>query len=190
MGRIAHYFYVKVASARFALGNLELPRTPGIWHALLRCLSRLRSTGKLVFLGDHSRISTTLRIWQSLVRLSPVEYRIMDFSGRKLPDMPYSALLGSTVDTCLRQSTSSCFLLVAMHLALCSLACRPSVADNSGSTRLVLLVTKHLALFSFFPSSGPDARHHCQYGREGQSAGASLSWCGGRFPWSSLFRRS
>ena len=69
--------------------------------------------------------------------------------------MPYSALLVSTVNTCLRHSTSSCFLLVAMHLALCSLACRPFVADNSGSTRLVLLVTKHLALYSLFPSSGP-----------------------------------
>ena len=100
------------------------------------------------------RASTTLRIWQSLVWCSPVEYRIMDFSGRKLPDMPYSVLFGSTVDTCLRQSTSSCFLLVAMHLALCSLACRPFVADNSCSTRL-LLVTKHLALYSLFPSSGP-----------------------------------
>ena len=52
-------------------------------------------------------------------------------------------------------SSSSCFLLVAMHLALCSLACRPFVADNSGSTRVVLLVTKHLALYSLFPSSGP-----------------------------------
>ena len=30
---------------------------------------------------------------------------------------PYSALLGWTVDTCVRQSTSSCFLPVAMHLA-------------------------------------------------------------------------
>ena len=69
--------------------------------------------------------STALRIWQSFVRCSPVEYRIMDFSGRILPDMPYSVLLDSTVDTCLRQSTSSWFLLVAMHLALCSLAlCR------------------------------------------------------------------
>ena len=34
----------------------------------------------------------------------------MDFSGRKLPDMPYSALLGSTVDTCLRHSTENCGL--------------------------------------------------------------------------------
>ena len=40
-------------------------------------------------------------------------------------------------------------------LALCSRACRPFVADNSGSARLVLLVTKQLALFSPFPSSGP-----------------------------------
>ena len=24
----------------------------------------------------------------------------MDYSGRRLPDMPYSALLGSTLDTC------------------------------------------------------------------------------------------
>ena len=36
--------------------------------------------------------STAPRIWQSLVRCSPVENRIMDFSGRILPDMPYSAL--------------------------------------------------------------------------------------------------
>ena len=42
--------------------------------------------------------STGRRIWQSLVPCSPVEYRIMDFSVRILPDMPYSALLGSTVD--------------------------------------------------------------------------------------------
>ena len=89
------------------------------------------------------------------VRCSPVEYRIMDFSGRILPDVPYSALLGSTVDTCPRQSTSSCFLLVVMHLALCSLACRPFVADNSGCARLVLLLTMQIALFSPFPSSGP-----------------------------------
>ena len=100
-------------------------------------------------------VSTAPCIWQSLVRCSPVEYRILDFSGRILPDMPYSALLGSTVDTCLRQSTSSWFLLVAMHLALCSLACRPLVAGNGGSARLVLLVTKQLVLFSPFLWSGP-----------------------------------
>ena len=39
--------------------------------------------------------------------------QLQDFPGGRC-----SALLGSTVDTCLRQSTSSCFLLVAMHLAL------------------------------------------------------------------------
>ena len=61
----------------------------------------------------------------------------MDFSGRILPDMPYSVLLGSTVDTCLRQSTSSWFLLVAMHLALCSLAlcrCRGNTPSITYST--------------------------------------------------------
>ena len=42
------------------------------------------------------------------------------------------------------------------------------VVDNSGSARLVLLVTKQLALFSPFPSSAQDARHHGRYGREGQ----------------------
>ena len=46
-------------------------------------------------------------------------------------------------------------LLVTLHPAVCSLACRPFVADNSGSTRLVLLVTKHLTLYSLYPSSGP-----------------------------------
>ena len=95
----------------------------------------------------NQTLSSALCIWQSLVRCSSVEYRILDFSGRNLPDMPYSAVPGSTVDTCLRQSSSSCFLLVAMHLALCSLACRPFVADNSGD--------KQLALYSLFPSSGP-----------------------------------
>ena len=103
----------------------------------------------------NQTLSSALCIWQSFVRRSPLVYRIMDFPGRKLPDMPYSALLDSTVDTCLRQSTSLCFLLVVMHLALCSLACRPFVADNSGSARLVLLVPKQLALCSLSWSSGP-----------------------------------
>ena len=40
----------------------------------------------VVFLGADSRISTTLPIWQSLVRRSPMEYRIVDFSGRCHPD--------------------------------------------------------------------------------------------------------
>ena len=50
-----NYFYVKVALARSALGDLDFPRTPSIWHALLRCMSRLRSTGNLVLLGADSR---------------------------------------------------------------------------------------------------------------------------------------
>ena len=62
LGRIPHYFYVKVALARSALGNLDFLRTPGIWHAPVWCLSNLRSTGKWVFLGADSRISTSLCI--------------------------------------------------------------------------------------------------------------------------------
>ena len=53
-------------------------------------------------------ISTAPRIWQTLVRSSPVEFRIMDFSGRRLLEtFPYSALVGSTLDTSLRQFTEA-----------------------------------------------------------------------------------
>ena len=62
LGRIPHYFYVKVALARSALGNLDFPRTPSIWHTPVWCFSSLRSTGKLEFLGADSRISTSLCI--------------------------------------------------------------------------------------------------------------------------------
>ena len=43
-------------------------------------------------------------IWQSLVRCLKSTVRV--YSGRRLPDMPYSALLGSIVDACYCQSTS------------------------------------------------------------------------------------
>ena len=42
------------------------------------------------------------------------------------------------------------------------------VVDNIGSARLVLLVTKQLALFLLFRRQAQDARHHGRYGREGQ----------------------
>ena len=54
----------------------------------LLCAGRARRL-RLHILWWYSR---ALRIWQSLVRCSPVEYRIMDFFGRILLDMPYSAL--------------------------------------------------------------------------------------------------
>ena len=51
-GRFPHIPYVKVALALFAHGNRDFPRTPGIWHPLVRCLSRPRSTGQFELLGD------------------------------------------------------------------------------------------------------------------------------------------
>ena len=49
--------------------------------------------------------------------------------------------------------------LASPHHILGAMRCVPVlvgfVVDNSGSARLVLLVTKQLALFSPFPSSGP-----------------------------------
>ena len=46
---------------------------------------------------------------------------MVDSSGRSLLDLfPFSALFGSTVDTCVCQYTEAWGLLVAMHLALCS----------------------------------------------------------------------
>ena len=44
MGRIPLLLFVMVVLALYALGNLDFPRTPGIWHPLVRCLSRRRST--------------------------------------------------------------------------------------------------------------------------------------------------
>ena len=43
---IPHNFFVKVMLALYALGNLDFLRATGIWHPLVRCLSRRRSTGK------------------------------------------------------------------------------------------------------------------------------------------------
>ena len=80
-----------------------------------------------------------------------------------------SAMLGTTVDTILREST--CFLL-----APCTwqspVLCLPRhsaafVVDSGGGMCLmVLLVMTHFALYSLLLFSGPDARHHGRYGPE------------------------
>ena len=83
LGRSPHIPNAKVALAWFALGNLDFPRTPGIWHPLVRCLSRPTSTGKKEFLGDDF-VSTTPCTWQSLVlclsRCSPEKHRNPDLT--------------------------------------------------------------------------------------------------------------
>ena len=100
--------------ALYALGNLDFLRATGIWHPV-RCLSCWRNTGKFrvfwefttrnyfygpLYLAVTCAVYSTTR--QSLVPSSPLEYKSMDFSGRRLlVCFPYSVLLGSTVDTCL-----------------------------------------------------------------------------------------
>ena len=60
-------------------------------------------------------ISTAPRFWQPLVRCRS-GVQDMVFSGRSLPEtFPYSALFGSTVDTCLRQLTSFFFAQGCWH---------------------------------------------------------------------------
>ena len=67
-----------------------------------------------------------------------LEYRIMDFSGRRLPGMfPYSALVGSTVDTSLRQST----VLSAMLGSTVDTYCRARRRFRSGMAVAGMLVT-------------------------------------------------
>ena len=68
-------------------------------------------------------------------------------------------------------------LLITLHLAGCSFDCPPFVADNVGSRRLILLLTKHLTLYSLFSSSmaGMDEKdshavHPCR-GAEADSHG-------------------
>ena len=63
LGRIPHIFFVMVVLALYALGNLDFLRATGIWHPLVRCLSRWRSTRKFgVFWEMTKRYSTTLCI--------------------------------------------------------------------------------------------------------------------------------
>ena len=121
-----------------------------------------------------------------------------------------SALLDSTVDTCC-QSTSSLVLGSCDRLSSCSpcresclcplyLAVTCSVFAVMSAGKLVLRCRSRVpwagfagvdALCAMFPSFvlRPRCLHLGRYGREGQSRGASLSWCRGRFPWSSLFRK-
>ena len=82
-------------------------------------------------------------------------------SGRILPDTPYSALLGSTVDTC--------YCRIRIQRNACS-----SVVHAVRQSRSFLLVTIHLALCSLW-FSGPDALHHGRYGPEGQLCSAEES---------------
>ena len=87
-------------------------------------------------------LSTTPCIWQSLVRCSPVEHAVFSASWFTNGYM-----------------TTSVYVVVLLADSDAPRAVFPCmsafVADNSGSARLVLLVTKQLALFSPFPSSGP-----------------------------------
>ena len=63
LGRIPHIFFVMVVLSLYALGNLDFLRATGIWHPLVRCLSRWRSTRKFgVFWEMTTRSSTTLCI--------------------------------------------------------------------------------------------------------------------------------
>ena len=63
---------------------------------------------------------------------------------------------GGRCSCCARSSSFSAMACAWPDCWLrCTPRCVPFVADNSGSTRLVLLVTKHLTLYSLFPPSGP-----------------------------------
>ena len=74
---------------------------------------------------------------------------------------PSCRTFGGRCSCCARSSSFSAMACAGL-VCLCSLDCRPFVADNVGSTRLVLLVTKHLTLYSLFSSSGPRCAASCQ----------------------------
>ena len=94
-----------------------------------------------------------------------------------------SAMLGTTVDTILREST---WFLAGSSLALCTwhlpvrclprrvqenwiFRCRSAVSTTTVVfSGLVLLVMTHFALRFFSLFSGPDAWHHGRFGPEGQ----------------------
>ena len=95
-----------------------------------------------------------------------MKYRIMDFSGRRLPEtFPYSALVGATLDTNLRQFTEAfgvfspavlvvdigsgmCWLLlVTLHLELCSsTSISVAIPQVQFVVRLLRLLLKPVAI--------------------------------------------
>ena len=80
---IPRILHAKVALAWFLLEKLDFPRTSGIWHPLVRCLSPQGAQENWCFSKTTTR-SYFYRpcIWQSLVRCLPSEkYRNSDFSG-------------------------------------------------------------------------------------------------------------
>ena len=65
-----------------------------------------RRTGILDYLGDDLVFFYGPCIWQSHVRCCCLRSACVDFPRRRLPKwFPYSALFGTTVDTCSGQST-------------------------------------------------------------------------------------
>ena len=83
-----------------------------IWQSLVRCFLRQ-------YLAVTCAVFSTTR--QSLVPSSPLEYKSMDFSGRRLlVCFPYSVLLDSTVDTCLASVYEAFWLPHCIELRSCS----------------------------------------------------------------------
>ena len=118
-------------------------------------------------------LSTTLRICQSLVRCSPLEYRILDFSAEMLSgNVPFSALVGSTLDTCLRLSMG---LLEEFHTVL-----DPRISAQCLVRQRILADASDYGGFD-----GSDCRKLLKFRSCSSSRSSTFpSWCRGRFPWS------
>ena len=87
-------------------GERRLLENVDVFSAILGLSVDTRPCVSLRDIWKIGGFSTASCIWQSLVRLrSCLRSTVIRFSGRRLPDFSYSALLGSTVDTCYCQST-------------------------------------------------------------------------------------
>ena len=95
-------------------------------------------------------LSTAPCIWQSLVLFGSCRRNTVRVSsGRRLPEMPYSALLGSTMDTCYFQFTEA-FVRIAFYLVW------THFTPRSQCSGLVLLVSTHFALCSLLLFPKPE----------------------------------
>ena len=94
-GTVMQWAGLAGCSSRGVPCGCRLAQTPGIMAVMDQ-----KDTYAVGFL------STAPCIWQSLVLFgSCLSSTVRVYSGRRLPELPYSALLGSTVDTYLCQST-------------------------------------------------------------------------------------
>ena len=110
--------------ALYALGNLDFLRATGIWHPLVRCLSRRRSTGKFGVFWEMPTRNYFLRSLVSGSHLCGVFYDPLYLKvtcsefARGVQNyglfwkmtsgwIPCPARVGSTLDTCLRQFTTA-----------------------------------------------------------------------------------